>query len=82
MQWALCLARLLRGVAGGGRPGQWTPLCSTRSYWPVVRCGGRAKRRSVPDLAERLFVASEKQISTKLSVKEVLMSLSSKGKCF
>ena len=43
---------------------------------------GGAKRRSVPDLAERLFVASEKQISTKVSVKEVLMSLSSKGKCF
>lgn len=36
-------------------------------------------RRSLPDLAQRLLVASEKQISAKFSIAEVLLSLSSRG---
>ena len=40
---------------------------------------GHGQRSSLPDLAQRLLVASEKQISAKLSVTEVLLSLSSRG---
>ena len=40
---------------------------------------GGGQRSSLPDLAQQLLVASEKQISAKLSVTEVLLSLSSRG---
>ena len=72
------------GGAGGG--GAVDPSLLDEKLLASGEVGGvegGAKRRSVPDLAERfLWPCSEKQISTKLSVKEVLMSLSSKGKCF
>ncbi len=44
--------------------------------------GGRRRttsRQSSTNLAQRLLVASEKQISAKLSITEVLLSLSSRG---
>jgi hypothetical protein len=36
-------------------------------------------QRSLPDLGQRLLVASEKQISAKFSIAEVLLTLSSAG---
>ena len=70
------------GGAGGGGGGAVDPSLLDEKLLASGEGGGvegGAKRRSVPDLAERLLVASEKQISAKLSVTEVLMSLSSKG---
>lgn len=43
------------------------------------RSGQGSTRRSLPDLAQRLLVASEKQISAKFSIAEVLLSLNSRG---
>ena len=52
---------------------------------PVEEAGqgktGRKRLLSSTSLAQRLLVASEKQISAKLSITEILLSLSSQGVC-
>ncbi len=40
----------------------------------------KSKRNVVPNLAQRLLIASEKQFSAKLTITEVMLSLSGRGK--
>ena len=47
---------------------------------PDAAAGAGPARRSLPDLAQQLLVASEKQISAKFSIAEILLSLSSRGR--